>query len=167
MFRTTGLWFLSQERGRARRLQLGSPCALARISLLPFVPRSAAGRGRTSCCCGRIGREAPDESWSKESSGRWQLASVFSKPWAKVRAQAGLDKNIVPYALRHSSIVRGLRAGLPVRLVAALHDTSTPMIEKHYSAFIVDAMDELAAKAIVPLATPPVTHIRPIEHARK
>jgi hypothetical protein len=27
------------------------------------------------------------------------------------------------------------------------------MIEKHYSAFIVDAMDELAARAIVPLTS--------------
>jgi integrase len=109
----------------------------------------------------------PGRKLAKGERLPWQLASVFSKPWAKVRAHAGLDKNIVPYSLRHSSIVRGLRAGLPVRLVAALHDTSTPMIEKHYSAFIVDAMDELAAKAIVPLATPPVTHIRPIDHARK
>ena len=38
-----------------------------------------------------------------------------------------------------------------MRLVAALHDTSSAMIEKHYAAFIVDAMDELAARAIVPL----------------
>jgi site-specific recombinase XerD len=83
-----------------------------------------------------------------------------------MRELAGLNPEIVPYALRHSSIVRGLRAGLPVRLVAALHDTSTPMIEKHYSAFIVDAMDELAAKAIVPLTSQPVSHIRPIDQAR-
>jgi hypothetical protein len=34
------------------------------------------------------------------------------------------------------------------------------MIERHYSAFIVDAMDELAAKAIVPLTSPPISHIR-------
>jgi hypothetical protein len=27
------------------------------------------------------------------------------------------------------------------------------MIEKHYTAHIVDAMDELAAKAVVPLAS--------------
>ena len=61
----------------------------------------------------------------------------------------------IPYSLRHSSIVRGLRAGLPVRLVAALHDTSSAMIERHYAAFIVDAMDELAARAVVPLTTAP------------
>jgi integrase len=93
----------------------------------------------------------------------WQWATELSTPWARMRELAGLGKSIVPYALRHSSIVRGLRAGLPVRLVAALHDTSTIMIERHYSAFIVDPMDELAAKAIVPLTSPPVSHIK---HAR-
>ena len=63
------------------------------------------------------------------------------------------------YALRHSSIVRGLRAGLPVRLVAALHDTSTAMIEKHYAAFIVDATEELARRAVTHLVTEPCTKL--------
>ena len=66
----------------------------------------------------------------------------------------------MPYALRHSSIVRGLKAGLPVRLVAAMHDTSSTMIERHYSVYITDAMDELMAKAIVPLVTAPAARRR-------
>jgi hypothetical protein len=37
------------------------------------------------------------------------------------------------YALRHSSIVRQLLAGVPVRIVAAGHDTSVKMIEHTYS----------------------------------
>ena len=60
-------------------------------------------------------------------------------------------KGIVPYVLRHSSIVRGLRAGLPIRLVAALHDTSVAMIEWHYARWITDGLEDLALKAIVPL----------------
>ena len=67
-------------------------------------------------------------------------------------AAAGVP-HVEPYALRHSSIVRGLRSGVPVRIVAALHDTSTAMIEKHYSAFILDAADELARRAVVPLVS--------------
>jgi hypothetical protein len=35
------------------------------------------------------------------------------------------------------------RAGLPVRLVAALLDTSVKMIEQHYAAYIVDATEDL------------------------
>ena len=50
------------------------------------------------------------------------------------------------YALRHSSIVRALVAGLPVRLVAAAHDTSVEMIEAHYSAHIIDATEDLHRK---------------------
>jgi integrase len=81
----------------------------------------------------------------------WLAPSRLTPPWAKIMRRAGLSGKVVPYALRHSSIVRGLRAGLPVRLVAALHDTSTAMIERHYAAYIADALDELAARAVVPL----------------
>jgi hypothetical protein len=55
-----------------------------------------------------------------------------------------------------------LGAGLPIRLVAALHDTSSEMIEKNYSAYIVDAMDELAAKAVVPLLPSAPAQIRAV-----
>ena len=59
--------------------------------------------------------------------------------------------DVIPYAFRHSSIVRGIRANLPIRLVAAMHDTSVAMIEAHYAAWIVDGLEELAARAVVPL----------------
>ncbi|MGN8092254.1 tyrosine-type recombinase/integrase [Methylobacterium sp. 22177] len=93
---------------------------------------------------------------------RWGEASEMLRPWAEVLKRAGLSSDLVPYALRHSSIVRGLRANLPVRLVAALHDTSTAMIEAHYSAYIVTALDELAALAAVSLVTPVPTQLRSV-----
>lgn len=89
--------------------------------------------------------------WERAGRGPWQSSSEFnSKPWQAIRDRAGLPE-VIPYALRHSSIVRGLRQGLPTRLVAALHDTSVQMIERHYSRWIVDGLEELAAKAVVPL----------------
>jgi integrase len=102
--------------------------------------------------------------WEKGERGPWYAASELSRPWAAIISKAGLASGTVPYALRHSSIVRGLRANLPVRLVAATHDTSVGMIEAHYSAFIVDALDELAGRAIVPLTTAPAI-VTPIRHA--
>jgi hypothetical protein len=39
------------------------------------------------------------------------------------------------------------------------------MIERDYAAFIVDAMDELAARAVVPLTTTPAT-VTPLAAAR-
>ena len=40
-------------------------------------------------------------------------------------------------------------------LVAALHDTSSEMIERYYSAFIIDALDAVAASAVISLHLTP------------
>jgi len=76
-----------------------------------------------------------------------------SRKMVRTLADAGLPASTIPYALRHSSIVRGLRAGLPIRLVAALHDTSVVMIERHYSRYITEGLDELVARAVVPIVS--------------
>lgn len=92
--------------------------------------------------------------WRREGRGAWRTASEMTRPWGAIMELAGVHlqgDNLLPYALRHSSIVRGLRAGLPTRLVAALHDTSVVMIEKHYSAYVVDALNDLAARAVIKL----------------
>lgn len=102
-------------------------------------------------------KQVTPSKWERVGRGPWKFASELTRPWAAVTARAELPAGIVPYALRHSSIVRGLREGLPVRLVAALHDTSSAMIEAHYSAFIVNALDEIAARAVVPLTTVPAS----------
>jgi integrase len=65
--------------------------------------------------------------------------------------RAGITGTI--YALRHSSIVRSLLAGVPIRVVAVLHDTSVVMIERTYSAYIADHADTIARKGL--LASPP------------
>jgi integrase len=89
--------------------------------------------------------------WTKNRRGPWRSASELTRPWQEIIKYAGLPSDTLPYCLRHSSIVRCLRNGLPTRLVAALHDTSTAMIEKHYSAYIIDAMDEIVAKSVTSL----------------
>ncbi|TIT29488.1 MAG: site-specific integrase, partial [Mesorhizobium sp.] len=91
--------------------------------------------------------------WVRDARGPWIAASELARPWLEIVTRAGVSREVVPYSLRHSSIVRQLRAGLPVRLVAALHDTSTTMIERHYASAIVDLLDELSASAIIPLIT--------------
>ena len=53
------------------------------------------------------------------------------------------------YALRHSSIVRMLKANVPIRLVASLHNTSTKMIEKHYSKYITEHSDDVSRHALL------------------
>ncbi|OJU52352.1 MAG: hypothetical protein BGO03_11890 [Mesorhizobium sp. 61-13] len=89
--------------------------------------------------------------WVRDTRGAWKTSAELTRPWASIIKSAGLPADTVPYSLRHSSIVRGLRAALPVRLVAQLHDTSDKIIERHYAAAIVNALDDLAAAAVVPL----------------
>ena len=90
--------------------------------------------------------------WVRTERRPWTVASEMTRPWRATLTAAVLPGDLVPYCLRHSATVRGLRAGLPVRLVAAVHDTSVAMIEKHYGAFIVDATEDLLRRAAVPLA---------------
>lgn len=88
--------------------------------------------------------------WHRERRQAWETPSEIVRFWGEIRERVGLP-DVVPYAFRHSSIVRGIRANLPLRLVAAIHDTSVMMIERHYARFIADGLDMLAARAIVPL----------------
>lgn len=104
-------------------------------------------------------KQVTPTKWSIVGRIPWKTASELARPWKIVIVEAGLDAKVPPYALRHSSIVRALREGLPVRLVAALHDTSSAMIEKHYSAYIVSALDELAARAVISLESASVIQI--------
>ena len=146
-----------------------TPPMLAFASATMFSPRSPrrrlAAKG-TSLFLRPRWRQLSAITWEKIDRWPWNSSSELIRPWAAIVVKAGLPAGTVPYALRHSSIVRGLRAGLPVRLVAALHDTSSAMIERHYAAFIVDAMDELAARAVVPLTTMAAT-VTPISRTRE
>nr|WP_299853001.1 integrase [Sphingomonas bacterium] len=87
--------------------------------------------------------------WRRDQRGAWTSSAEMLRPWNSICESVGIS--VVPYSLRHSSIVRGIAAGLPIRLVAAMHDTSVAMIEKHYSRWIADGLEELGAEAIVPL----------------
>jgi integrase len=77
--------------------------------------------------------------------------------------KVGLDETVTPYALRHSSIVRQLLAGVPTRVVASAHDTSVPMLEKTYSRHIVgDPADALIRKSLLDTAAPAAGNVVPI-----
>src|SRR5499427_8599502 len=63
---------------------------------------------------------------------------------------AGLDPDVVTLsALRHSSIVRMLVSNTPIRIVAALHDSSTKMLERTYSKYIAEHTDAIARPALL------------------
>src|SRR5215468_7015751 len=67
------------------------------------------------------------------------------------KACGQIPDEVTMYALRHSSIVRQLLVGVPVRIVAAGHDTSVKMIERTYSQHITDHADALVRGAMLSL----------------
>jgi integrase len=74
-------------------------------------------------------------------------ATVARELWAQIADRCGVTATM--YALRHSSIVRGLLRGVPIRVVAAAHDTSVNMIEKTYSRYIADHSDALVRGSLL------------------
>lgn len=99
--------------------------------------------------CKAEGR-APE--WRPVRRVPWNNAADMARQWKETLRRAGLPEAIEPYRLRDASIIRGLREGLPLELVARLHDTSEGMIRKHYAIHIDDALSEMARRAVVPLA---------------
>jgi integrase len=136
------------------------PDVIARLK--PLVVGRA---GQESLLMRWVHRQTGPATWERVKRAPWDAASLMQRPWRKTLDGARVAP-IEPYALRHSSIVRMLRKGIPVRIVAGLHDTSTAMIERHYSAHILDMADELARQAIVSLTTPAPAPLRVVEATR-
>ena len=59
------------------------------------------------------------------------------------RPSPTLERNIPPYVLRHSSIVRWLRSGTHAEIVADLHDTSTEMLSQTYGADMASKAEDI------------------------
>jgi hypothetical protein len=83
------------------------------------------------------------------------------RPWAKSASEdyrddvrsitdaLGFGAEVTVYSLRHSSVTRQLLKNVPVRVVAATHNTSVAQIEACYSAFIAEHSDELSRAALL------------------
>jgi integrase len=126
----------SSRKGRTRRIEhnpVPIPPSLARA-----LRRSAAARRQTETLVSPPGGETQWRNWFQRA----------------VKA-AGLPAKTTAYAFRHSSIVRQLLAGTPIRLVAATHDTSVKMIEKNYSKHVPsDQADTLVRRGLLDLGAP-------------
>jgi integrase len=88
----------------------------------------------------------------KPSGASWKK-SDHSRLFTRAAKAAGQDPDhVTMYALRHSSIVRQILAGVPIRVVAVNHDTSIMMLERTYSRYIGDHSDALARAALLDTA---------------
>jgi integrase len=137
------------------------------------VPTSKKGRGQK-----RVGRytvpippslaaklrsnRPAEEPLIQRRSARWRPYD-HRHPFAAAVERARLDPALVTiYALRHSSIVRQLLAGVPTRVVAVHHDTSVVMLERTYSKYIGDHSDALTRRAILDPAAPSADNVMPV-----
>jgi integrase len=120
----------------------GSSQKKARAIPVPITPALADRlKGRS----GVLLKRADGTPWADIN-----LATYFARVTKNVRFNN--PAKVTMYALRHTSIVRQLLANVPVRVVAALHDTSVEMVERSYSRYIADHADELA-RATLPVPT--------------
>jgi len=135
-----------------------------------MLPRSAKGRVRSkkherrpvpipaslaaSLQAAANGRAADAPLLLRNNGAPWVSGgSHHREDFQAVVAACGLDPAAVTlYALRHSSIVRQLLANVPIRIVAATHDTSVGQIEKNYSDLITEHSDSLSRAALLDLA---------------
>ena len=112
------------------------------------VPIPAALAAKLRAAAGK--RPGGDPLLINLDGTRWQHHDHV-RPFALATAQAK-RAGVTAYALRHSSIIRALLAGVPVRVVAASHDTSVMMIERSYSAYVLDHSDAVSRAALLDLA---------------
>jgi integrase len=100
----------------------------------------------------------------KPSGEPWRK-SDHARLFARAARAAGQDPDeVTMYALRHTSIVRQLLAGVPIRIVAVNHDSSVGMIEKNYSRHIGDHSDAVVRAAMLDVVDDPVRNVVPIRH---
>jgi hypothetical protein len=143
----------SSRKGRGKKMSVRRP--------IP-IPTSLAQRLRDATA----GKAGEEPLLVKPSGTPWHPGN-HSDRFKQAVERIRLDPNEVSiYALRHSSIVRQLLAGVPVRVVAVNHDTSIPMIERTYSRYIGDHADALARKALLDIASTPSGNVVPITAAK-
>jgi len=125
-------------RKRSERIPVPIPPALAAL-----LQQEAAGR-------------SPDEPLLRQAAGTpWQHRSDADhrQLFRAAVESAGFDPGeVTSYCFRHSSIVRQLLANVPIRIVAATHDTSVGQIERCYSRFVTDHSDGLTRAALLDLS---------------
>jgi integrase len=130
----------SKKGGRNRRISENKPVAISK-SLAAKL--SAAARWRN--CNEPLLVRFDGTAWNPENAELWGL-------WREIAKSTGID--CTAYALRHSSIVRSLKAGTPVRIVASMHDTSVATLESTYSRHIGHYADEQMRLGLLDTSAP-------------
>ena len=139
----------SSKKGRGEKKVSHQPVAIPEVLALRL---KQAGKGKAG----------HDPLLAKPSGEPWKR-SDHTRLFTRAVVRAGLNPTKVTlYALRHSNIVRQLRGGVPIRIVAVAHDTSVLMIERNYSKDIASHVDDLVRPTLLDLSKPTSGNVVPL-----
>jgi integrase len=128
----------SRKGGRNKKVE-HTPVAIPASLVMRL---KAAGKGR-----------AAHEPLLTRSDGEVWGRADHDRPFRRAVINAGLDPDQISiYALRHSSIVRMIKAGVPIRIIGSVHDTSVGQIESNYSKHIASVSDDLVRPTLLDLS---------------
>jgi integrase len=137
----------ASRKGRGKKAMQRRPVPIT-AGLMAKLKVHAAGRSATALLL------------PNPNGDTWRTVWSF---FARAAKAAGQDPaTVTMYALRHSSIVRQLLAGVPIRVVAVNHDTSVMMLERTYSQHIGDHSDALARAGLIDLSEPERENVVPM-----
>ena len=151
---------LELSRDNGPRLQMPSSRkgkGVKRISRYPLpIPAGIFARLKKAA-----DSRAPSAPLLLRSNGTpWNPANADHREgFRRVVATVGLGPEVTPYWLRHSSIIRSLLAGVPIRLVAVAHDTSVGLIERTYSKHIAGSGDDLLRRGQLDITSPAADNV--------
>ena len=152
-----------------------------------MMPRSAKGGGRNRAAKKVERYSVPitvalSKKLKAAAAGRAPEAPLLirrsGRPWGEDASQSGNYRRevrevftaigvnpdeVTLYALRHSSIVRMLLKNIPIRLIAALHNTSVGQIERNYSRHITEHhSDDLTRTGLLSEPVPAAGNVVPL-----
>ena len=104
---------------------------------------------------------ADGKPWRPENQDYWL-------PFRNTVTRAGLDPTVCTlYSLRHSAVVRAILAGVPLRVIAAQVDSSAAVLEKTYSAHILDHSDAVGRRGLLNTAQPVAVNVVALPGGRR
>jgi integrase len=158
---------LQADRGDPRLMMPSSRKGHAgkRIERKPVpIPASLAMKLRQAAA----GRDGSAPLLLHADGRPWSATSAdYRRRFENAVARAKVKTGTTFYALRHSSIVRQILAGTPLRIVAAMHDTSTVMIERTYSRHISDHADGLLRNGLLDVTQPTAASVVTLTAGRR
>lgn len=157
------LWLFPSRKGKPSTRKAGKIRVPVDIGVTNALKAAAQGKAGDELLLmhWRMAQEKGDKAaglaprWVNRDRVAWRVSAETTRRWKAALEKAGLPETLTLTALRDASIIRALREGVPLDLVARIHNTSGPIIRQHYALHIHDALDQVARQAVIPMMPVP------------